>query len=131
MEIGQVLMDGLQVAAGPGDHLLAVADGYLGGYVQAVPRLAPVLPEVDVGVNPVVIIETDELRKISAAPTKSETPEDWLVCLTEHKKKAYGKEIMDILNRPRPAKKRRRRHRRSGRDKAPQPAAKKEQKKTA
>lgn len=70
------------------------------------------------GVNPVVILAAEELRNIAQAPLKENTPADWLTALTEHKRSAYGKEIMEILNRPRPLKKHRRRKRKSGRDKA-------------
>lgn len=70
------------------------------------------------GVNPVVILATEELRNIAQAPLKENAPADWLTSLTEHKRSAYGKEIMEILNRPRPLKKHRRRRRKSGRDKA-------------
>jgi ribonuclease D len=63
------------------------------------------------GVNPVVILATDELRTLTQAPSKNPEGGNWLDCLSEHRRKAYGKEILEVLKRPMPTKKKRRRRR--------------------
>jgi len=67
------------------------------------------------GVNPVVILPTEDVRLLAQAPKHGEEPEnpkDWLDCLSDYKRELYGKEILDILQRPKPARKKRRRSKR-------------------
>lgn len=67
------------------------------------------------GVNPVVILATDELRQVSETPKSDKPSSQWLDGLSAHKRKVYGEAILEVLNRPLPAhKKHRRRRRRSG-----------------
>ncbi|MBI3299603.1 MAG: HRDC domain-containing protein [Elusimicrobia bacterium] len=75
------------------------------------------------GVDPVVILPTEDLRRLSAAPRENPDKEHWLDCLTAFKREEYGGELLGVLDRPGPAapaggKKRRRRggrgRRRSG-----------------
>jgi len=65
------------------------------------------------GVNPVVILPTEDVRLLSQAPAVN--PDDakgWLDCISEYKRESYGKEILEILKAPRPTTKKRRRSRR-------------------
>ena len=80
------------------------------------------------GVNPVVILPTEEIRQLAVAPTHSEEPKDWLNCLSDYKKELYGKEINEMLARPRPTPKKKRRGRRSGPQSADKVAKKVEKK---
>ncbi|MFH2203575.1 MAG: ribonuclease D [Elusimicrobiota bacterium] len=74
------------------------------------------------GVNPVVILATDELREVSQAPKKNPSADHWLDGLSEHKQLTYGKALLEVLNRPIPVNKGRRRRRRSKRQDAKKPA---------
>ena len=65
------------------------------------------------GVNPVVILPTDELRRVAQAASRSEKPEDWVAPLSSYKVDLYGAEILGILRAPKPSKSKRRRRRRS------------------
>lgn len=77
------------------------------------------------GVNPVVILATEELKALAEA-TKNPDPEAWLAALSEHKRRTYGAALLEILQRPVPAKAKRRRRRRrrseAGAEHAPQMA---------
>jgi len=70
------------------------------------------------GVNPVVILATDEIKEISQGPHRDPDAEKWLACLSEHKREVYGPSILEVLSRPLPPKKHRRRRRKSGGKKA-------------
>ena len=70
------------------------------------------------GVNPVVILATDEIKEISQGPHRDPDAEKWLACLSEHKREVYGPSILEVLSRPLPPKKHRRRRRKSGSKKA-------------
>lgn len=63
------------------------------------------------GVDPVVILPTEDIRRISLAPRDNPDKDHWLDALTAFKRDAYGTELIGILDRPAamPAKKRRRR----------------------
>jgi len=66
------------------------------------------------GVEPVVILETDEAKAIADAPSKSEDPQTWLAALSDFKREAYGEDILRVLqslppSAPRPKRRRRRR----------------------
>lgn len=69
------------------------------------------------GVEPVVILATDEVRRLASAPAATEASEDpkaWLDCLSPYKKGLYGEELLRILTspvQPSGARKRRRRRR--------------------
>ncbi len=64
------------------------------------------------GVNPVVILPTEDVRLLSQAPAVNpEDPKGWLDCISEYKRESYGKEILEILKAPSPARKKRRRSR--------------------
>lgn len=64
------------------------------------------------GVNPVVILPTEDVRLLSQAPAVNpEEPDGWLDCVSEYKREAYGEEILAILKAPRPQRKKRRRSR--------------------
>ncbi|MEK7657284.1 MAG: HRDC domain-containing protein [Elusimicrobiota bacterium] len=62
------------------------------------------------GVNPVVILDTDEVKFLAEAPSRSGDQATWLCCLSEYKKELYGPELTAILSvQPPPRAKRRRR----------------------
>ncbi|MEK9144763.1 MAG: HRDC domain-containing protein, partial [Elusimicrobiota bacterium] len=61
------------------------------------------------GVNPVVILDTDEVKSLAEAPSRSGDQAAWLCCLSEYKKELYGPELTAILSvQPPPRAKRRR-----------------------
>lgn len=66
------------------------------------------------GVEPVVILETDEVKALAEAPSKSEDPQAWLASLSDYKREAYGEQVLSVLRSlpppaPRPKRRRRRR----------------------
>jgi ribonuclease D len=64
------------------------------------------------GVEPVVILDTDEIKALAAAPAKSEDPSEWLTSLSHFKQEAYRADLLRILKETgAPAHPRRRRHR--------------------
>jgi ribonuclease D len=64
------------------------------------------------GVNPVVILPTEDVRLLAQAPAVNpDDPKGWLDCVSEYKRESYGPEILAILKAPRPQRKRRRRSR--------------------
>ncbi|MEI8190775.1 MAG: HRDC domain-containing protein, partial [candidate division NC10 bacterium] len=64
------------------------------------------------GVEPVVILETDEMKALAAAPSKSEDPSDWLASLSTFKAEAYRADLLRMLKETVPSAKPR--HRRRG-----------------
>ncbi|MBI5595715.1 MAG: HRDC domain-containing protein [Elusimicrobia bacterium] len=62
-------------------------------------------------VEPVVILPTEDLRRLSLAPRDSEEPQRWLSVLSEFKREQYGAELLELLSRPGPEPKKRRRRR--------------------
>ena len=64
------------------------------------------------GVEPVVILETDEMKALAAAPSKSEDPSDWLASLSTFKAEAYRADLLRMLKETGPSAKPR--HRRRG-----------------
>jgi len=60
------------------------------------------------GVNPVVVLATEELRKLAQAPRDAKDPEAWLEVLSEHKRRVYGEQLLELLRMPTPPKKSRR-----------------------
>jgi len=77
------------------------------------------------GVNPVVILPTDEVRGLAEAPAGKDE-KDWLDCLSDYKSKLYGEAILEILKKPLPARKKKRRSRRSKTQRTKQEADKKD-----
>jgi ribonuclease D len=66
------------------------------------------------GVNPVVVLATEELRKLAQAPRDGKEPEAWLEVLSEYKRRLYGEQLKGLLQTPlQPAKGRRRRRMRA------------------
>jgi len=64
------------------------------------------------GVNPVVILPTEDVRLLAQSPAVNPDDEKhWLECVSEYKREAYGEEILAILKAPRPQRKKRRRSR--------------------
>ncbi|MFA6030930.1 MAG: HRDC domain-containing protein [Elusimicrobiota bacterium] len=49
------------------------------------------------GVNPVVILETDEVKSLAEAPSKSEDEASWLVSLSDFKRESYGEQLKALL----------------------------------
>ena len=64
------------------------------------------------GVNPVVVLATEELRKLAQAPKGAGAPEAWLDVLSEYKRRVYGKQLLGLLQAPAQKKRRARRVRR-------------------
>ncbi|MFC1679560.1 ribonuclease D [Elusimicrobiota bacterium] len=65
------------------------------------------------GVNPVVVLPTDEVRLLAEAPSHQKDAKDWLNCISEYKREQYGEEILAILKQPKPERKKKRRSRKS------------------
>ncbi|PCI36338.1 MAG: hypothetical protein COB53_09895 [Elusimicrobia bacterium] len=66
------------------------------------------------GVNPVVILPTEDVRLLAQAPAVNpDESKTWLDCISEYKRESYGKEILEILKAPSPARKKRRRSRKT------------------
>ena len=55
------------------------------------------------GVDPVVVLPTDDLRKLSAAPGQGGSPSEWITFLSDRKRELYGEELVRILSTPPPA----------------------------
>lgn len=66
-------------------------------------------------VDPVVILSTDDLRRLAGAPREGTDKEAWLSSLSPFKREQYGTELMGLLDRPAPEPTKRRRRRRGGR----------------
>ncbi|MFA6093093.1 MAG: HRDC domain-containing protein [Elusimicrobiota bacterium] len=66
------------------------------------------------GVQPVVILETDELKALAEAPSKSQDRSQWLACLSPFHRENYGEALLRVLDsiQPTPATGKNRRRRR-------------------
>ena len=62
-------------------------------------------------VDPVVILSTDDIRRLANAPKEGAPAEGWLTALSDFKREQYGTEFKAILEKPAPEPKRRRRRR--------------------
>ncbi|MFH1724879.1 MAG: HRDC domain-containing protein [Elusimicrobiota bacterium] len=68
---------------------------------------------VERGVDPVVILPTEEVRQLALAPRQNPDTDHWINCISEYKRELYGKDILAILKQPQPARKKKRRSRRA------------------
>ncbi|MBI4386675.1 MAG: HRDC domain-containing protein [Elusimicrobia bacterium] len=66
------------------------------------------------GVEPVVILTTEDLRGLAKAPSQGPDPQAWLCALSERKRRLYGEEIVRLLQLPPAPSKKRKRRRRTG-----------------
>ncbi|HVE14343.1 MAG TPA: HRDC domain-containing protein, partial [Elusimicrobiota bacterium] len=71
------------------------------------------------GVNPVVILSTEEVRLLAQAPKESPDSAQWLSHLSDYKRELYGKDLLELLAAPLPEAKGRRRRRRRRKPAAP------------
>ena len=63
------------------------------------------------GLDPVVILPTDDLRRLAKAPAENPESSEWLKTISNRKRELYGEELLKILNAPIPASAGRRRRR--------------------
>lgn len=61
------------------------------------------------GMDPVLVVSTQDLRTLARAPSEGGEASSWLGALSDHKRRLYGAELLGILQTPPPAAKRRRR----------------------
>jgi len=50
------------------------------------------------GVSPIVVLSTDEIRRLAHAPDENPEPAVWLDCLSEYKRGVYGEQLLPILH---------------------------------
>lgn len=62
-------------------------------------------------VDPVVVLNTEDIRRLALAPREGTDKEAWLKALSDFKREQYGTELLALLDRPAPEPKRRRRRR--------------------
>jgi ribonuclease D len=61
------------------------------------------------GVSPIVVLSSDEIRRLAHAPEENPEPAAWLDCLSGYKRAVYGEQLLAILNeKPSPHPKKRR-----------------------